>query len=649
MAESNSTLLPLAYTECPATGHQASRLSAADIYLFNEGNHVQLWHKLGAHYERERGGTHFAVWAPNARQVSVIGEFNDWNKHSHPLQPQQSSGIWEGIIPDVGQGTIYKYHIVSHRGNFEVDKADPFGFMYEVSPRTGSRVWNLDYAWHDEHWMQDRGSRQSLHAPLSIYEVHLGSWRRVGQQGNRSLSYRELAFELADHVTSLGFTHVEFLPVMEHPFFGSWGYQTTGYFAPSSRYGTPQDFKFLIDHLHQRGIGVILDWVPSHFPNDEHGLVYFDGTNLYEHEDARQGFHPDWKSSVFNYGRHEVRQFLLNSALFWLEEYHADGLRVDAVASMLYLDYSRKDGEWIPNHWGGRENLDAIQFLQQLNREAYSRHPGIQIIAEESTAWPMVTQPTYVGGLGFGMKWDMGWSHDTLDYFSHDPIHRKYQHGKLTFRMVYAFHEHFVLSLSHDDVVYGKRSLLEKMPGNDWRKFAQLRLLYAYMYGMPGKKLMFMGCEFGQRAEWNHDASLQWHEREDPQHGRLERWVRALNEFYAHEPALHELDSASDGFEWIDANDIELSVLSFLRKSREDETIIVVCNFTPIPRTNYRVGVPYGGYWQEMLNSDAVENGGSGQGNFGGAHATPIPFHGRPHSLNLTLPPFGALFFKAAP
>jgi 1,4-alpha-glucan branching enzyme len=649
MAESHSPL-QLASPDCPATGPQASQLSEADLYLFNEGNHVQLWHKLGAHYDCKLAGTHFAVWAPNAREVSVIGDFNDWNEQSHRLQPRQSSGIWAGFVPHVGHGSIYKYHIDSHRDGFTVDKADPFGFMHEIAPRTGSRVWDLEYDWNDAQWMEERGARQSLQAPMSIYEVHLGSWRRVAQEGNRSLSYRELAFQLADHVVSLGFTHVEFLPVMEHPFFGSWGYQTTGYFAPSSRYGNPQDFKFLIDHLHRRGIGVILDWVPSHFPNDEHGLVYFDGTHLYEHEDVRQGFHPDWKSSVFNYGRHEVRQFLLNSALFWLDEYHVDGLRVDAVASMLYLDYSRKEGEWIPNRWGGRENIEAIQFLQQLNREAYSRYPGIQIVAEESTAWPMVTQPTYVGGLGFGMKWDMGWSHDTLDYFSQDPIHRKYRHGQLTFRMVYAFHEHFVLALSHDDVVYGKRSLLVKMPGDDWRKFAQLRLLFAYMYGMPGKKLMFMGCEFGQREEWNHDASLQWQQRAEPQHGRLERWVRALNEFYSHEPALHELDSHPEGFEWIDANDIELSVLGFLRKSREaEESILVVCNFTPIPRSNYRVGVPRGGYWQEMLNSDALENGGSGQGNFGGVNATPIPYHGRPHSLNLTLPPFGALFFKAVP
>jgi 1,4-alpha-glucan branching enzyme len=631
--------------------NDVSLLTDDDIHLFNEGTHYDLQTKLGAHIqsgEDGSAGTHFAVWAPNAQSVAVVGQFNHWDKQAHPLKPRGSSGIWEGLIPGIGRGTLYKYHIVSRSGDYRVDKADPFGVFHEVAPKTASIVWDLDYEWGDGAWMADRASRNGLDSPMSIYEVHLGSWRRVLADANRSLSYRELAIELADHVQRCGFTHVELLPVMEHPFFGSWGYQTTGYFAPSSRYGTPQDFKYLIDYLHQRGIGVILDWVPSHFPSDEHGLAYFDGTQLFEHADPRQGYHPDWNSYIFNYGRNEVRSFLLSNAMYWLSEYHADGLRVDAVASMLYLDYSRKEGEWIPNKHGGRENLEAIDFLRTLNTEVYRRDEGVQMIAEESTAWPMVSRPIYVGGLGFGLKWDMGWMHDTLQYMSHDPIHRKYHHNQLSFRMIYAFNENFCLPLSHDEVVHGKGSLLGKMPGDDWQKFANLRLLYGYMYGMPGKKLLFMGGEFGQRDEWQHDTSLQWDLLEQPTHSAMQRWVGTLNRYYAGERALHELDCDPAGFEWIDANDFDESVLSFLRKANSNQDLIaVVCNFTPLPRQNYRVGVPRGGYWREILNSDAVEHGGSGHGNLGGVEASPVGYHGRPYSLNLTLPPLGVVFLKS--
>jgi 1,4-alpha-glucan branching enzyme len=634
-----------------AVQSEVSPLTDDDIHLFNEGTHYDLQTKLGAHLytgKHDVTGTYFAAWAPNARSVSVVGDFNQWDKQSHPLRPRGSSGIWEGLVPGIGQGTLYKYHIVSRSGDYKVDKADPFGVFHEVAPKTASIVWDLAYQWGDGDWMAGRASRSGLDWPMSIYEVHLGSWRRVASDGNRSLSYRELAIGLADHVKRCGFTHVELLPVMEHPFFGSWGYQTTGYFAPSSRYGTPQDFKYLVDHLHQHGIGVILDWVPSHFPSDEHGLAYFDGTPLFEHADPRQGYHPDWNSYIFNYGRNEVRSFLLSSALYWLNEYHADGLRVDAVASMLYLDYSRKEGEWIPNKHGGRENLEAIDFLRVFNAEVYKRHGDVQTVAEESTAWPMVSRPTYVGGLGFGLKWDMGWMHDTLQYMSHDPIHRKYHHNQLTFRMIYAFNENFCLPLSHDEVVHGKGSLLGKMPGDDWQKFANLRLLYGYMYGMPGKKLLFMGSEFGQRNEWQHDGSLQWGLLEQPAHSAVQRWVGTLNRFYAGERALNELDCDPAGFEWIDANDSDESVLSFLRKAKTNkDLIVVVCNFTPLPRQNYRVGVPRGGFWREILNSDAEEHGGSGHGNLGGVEASPVGFHARPFSVNLTLPPLGAVFLKS--
>ena len=645
----------LPYTQWEAQQRQlvsfdVSLLTQDDLYLFNEGTHTRLYSKLGAHPLTADGaaGTYFAVWAPNAVQVSVIGEFNNWDKGSHGLRSRGQSGIWEGFIPGVRQGMIYKYHVISRYQGYQADKSDPLAYYNEVSPRTASVVWDLAYGWGDQEWMATRQNYNALSAPMAIYEVHLGSWMRVPEEGQRYLTYREVAPKLADHVTRLGFTHVEFLPVMEHPFYGSWGYQTTGYYAPTSRYGTPQDLMYLIDYLHQRGIGVILDWVPSHFPTDEHGLGYFDGTHLYEHADMRQGLHPDWNSFIFNYGRNEVRSFLFSSALFWLEQYHIDGLRVDAVASMLYLDYSRKAGEWIPNQYGGRENLEAITFLRRFNEFVYKEFPDVQTFAEESTAWPMVSRPNYVGGLGFGMKWDMGWMHDTLAYMSRDPIYRPYHHNLLTFRMLYAFTENFVLPLSHDEVVHGKGSLLGKMPGDEWQKFANLRLLYGYMYTQPGKKLLFMGGEFGQWREWNHEASLDWHLRQYASHARLQRWLEDLNQLYRREPALYELDTQPAGFEWIDCNDTLLSVVSCLRRGRStDDLILIACNFTPVPRLNYRVGAPRGGFWREVLNSDAPDYGGSGYGNLGGMEVAPVACHGRPFSLNLTLPPLAVVFFKS--
>jgi len=621
-----------------------------DLHYFNEGTHARLYEKLGAHplTVGETQGTHFAIWAPNAAQVSVIGDFNGWRKDSQPLQPRGQSGIWEGFIAGIETSTTYKYHIVSKHGGYRVDKADPYGFYHETPPRTASVVWELWYEWGDQGWMAERAERSALAAPMAIYEVHLGSWRRVPEEDNRPLSYRELAPRLAEYVQRLGFTHVEFLPVMEHPFYGSWGYQTTGFFAPTSRYGTPQDFMYLIDTLHQHGIGVILDWVPSHFPNDPHGLGFFDGTHLYEHADPRQGFHPDWHTLVFNYGRHEVQSFLLSSALFWLDVYHVDGLRVDAVASMLYLDYSRKEGEWIPNAYGGRENLDAIAWLRRLNETVFQQHPGVQTIAEESTAWPMVSRPTYVGGLGFGFKWDMGWMHDTLDYMARDPVYRKFHHNALTFRLLYAFSENFILPLSHDEVVYGKRALLSKMPGNDAQKFAYLRLLLGYMYAQVGKKLLFMGGEFGQWREWHHDTSLDWHLLAFAPHAGLQRWMADLNHFYRQTPALYEGDSDPQTFSWIDCNDVESSIVSFLRQRRSArDSVLVVCNFTPIARLNYQVGTPYGGMWREVLNSDARDYEGGGYGNQGEVEAAPVPHHGRPYSLTLTLPPLGIVFFTS--
>jgi 1,4-alpha-glucan branching enzyme len=626
-----------------------SLLTDDDLYLFNEGSHSRLYRKLGSHPAEADGkpGTYFAVWAPNAEEVSVLGDFNGWQAGKHRLTERGGSGIWEGFLPGVVPGTLYKYFIRSHYGGNGMEKIDPLAFYFEIPPRTASIVWDPAYGWEDGEWMRARAGTALHKEPVAIYELHLGSWRRVPDEGNRMLSYRELAGLLPDYIAEMGFTHVEFLPVTEHPFYGSWGYQTTGYFAPTSRYGSPQDFKFLIDTLHRRGIGVILDWVPSHFPCDEHALGSFDGTHLYEHSDPSQGFHPDWKSYIFNYGRREVRSFLLSSAMFWLEEYHIDGLRVDAVASMLYLDYSRKQGEWRPNIYGGNENLDATSLLREFNEDVYRSFPGVQTVAEESTAWPMVSRPTYLGGLGFGFKWDMGWMHDMLTYITREPVHRKFHQNDLTFRLLYAFTENFVLPLSHDEVVHGKSSLLSKMPGDDWQKFANLRLLLGYMYAMSGKKLLFMGGEFGQRGEWNHEESLEWNLLAYAPHQGLQRWVRDLNALYRREPALHGLDCDPAGFEWVDAGDAESSVISWIRKAAGDEPpILAIANFTPVPRTGYRLGVPRGGRWREALNSDAAEYGGSGMGNAGGFDAEPVPYNGRPFSLNLTLPPLGICFFK---
>jgi 1,4-alpha-glucan branching enzyme len=624
-------------------------LTDQDIYLFREGTHVRAYEKLGAHPEAtpkagDKQGTHFGVWAPNAAAVSVVGDFNGWNPSSHFLEPRaDSSGIWEGFISGVRPGAVYKYHIVSRHAGYSVDKADPYAFFAEVPPRTASVVWDLSYEWGDEEWMKTRARKNALDAPMSIYEVHLGSWKRVPEEHNRSLTYRELAHQLGDYVADMGYTHVELVPIMEHPFYGSWGYQITGYFAPTSRYGTPQDFMYFVDYLHRRGIGVIMDWVPSHFPSDEHGLAYFDGTHLYEHADPRQGFHPEWNSSIFNYDRAEVRNFLASNALFWLDMYHVDALRVDAVASMLYLDYGRRAGEWIPNRFGGHENLGAVEFLKQLNLAVYRDHPDTQTIAEESTAWPMVSRPTYLGGLGFGMKWNMGWMHDTLAYFQAETVFRKYQHNKLTFSIWYAFTENFVLPISHDEVVHGKGSLIGKMPGDEWQQFANLRLFLGYMWSHPGKKLLFMGCDIAQKREWQHDYSLEWHVLQYPLHAGVQNWVRDLNRLYRNTPALYELDFTGDGFQWIDANNGDMSVVVFLRKSRSGELALVACNFTQVPRDNYQIGVPRGGRWLERLNSDAPYYGGSGIGNFGGVEAAPLPSHGHYHSLSLRLPPLSTV------
>ncbi len=623
-------------------------LTQDDLYLFNEGNHFRLYEKLGARPTSHQGqaGVHFGVWAPNAEFVAVMGEFNGWNRESHPLHVREDSGIWEGFIPGLTPGALYKFHVRSRYRNYRVDKADPFAFYSELSPKSASVVWDLSYQWHDQEWEKKRAHKTLQKSPCAIYEMHPGSWMRVPEEDNRFLNWRELAPKLLAYLRKTGFTHVEFLPVMEHPFYGSWGYQCLGYFAPTHRYGTPQDFMFLIDQLHQNGIGVILDWVPSHFPSDEHGLSYFDGTQLFEHEDPRKGFHPDWKSYIFNYGRNEVRSFLISSAMFWLDKYHVDGFRVDAVASMLYLDYSRNEGEWIPNEYGGNENLEAISFLKRFNEAVHEAYPHTVTIAEESTAWPQVTRPVYVGGLGFDMKWDMGWMHDTLAYMSQDPVYRSYHHDKLTFRMIYAFQENYVLPLSHDEVVHGKGALLSKMPGDEWQQFANMRLLIGYMYAQPGKKLLFMGSEIGQRLEWSHDRSLDWHLLDQSAHRRLQRWVEDLNQFYQNHPALYEKDFKPEGFSWIDCNDSPQSTLSLLRRSdAPSEDLVVVCNFTPEPRDNYRVGVPGEGIWKEALNSDSRHYGGSNRGSLGGLEATPVPYHGFSASLNLVLPPLAIVFF----
>lgn len=633
-----------------AVVHDCGHITEHDIYLFKQGSHFRIYNKLGAHITRVNGvvGTHFAVWAPNALGVSLKGDFNGWNGTTHQLRVRDDfSGIWEGFIPGMSEGSVYKYHIVSRYNDYRVDKADPIAFCSETPPKTASVVRTLSHDWGDGEWMEKRHVQNSLKSPYSIYEVHLGSWRRVPEDGNRPLDYRELATELVDYVVEMGFTHVELLPVMEHPFYGSWGYQTSGYFAPTSRYGAPADFMYLIDKLHQNGIGVILDWVPSHFPTDAHGLGFFDGTHLYEHADPRIGFHPDWTSFIFNYSRNEVRSFLISSAVFWLDKYHVDGIRVDAVASMLYLDYSREDGEWIPNVYGGNENIAAISLLKRLNETVYENFPDVQTMAEESTDWPMVSKPTYLGGLGFGMKWSMGWMHDTLNYISKDPIHRKYSHSAITFSIMYAFNENFLLPFSHDEVVYGKGSLVGKMPGDEWQRFANLRLLCGYMYGHPGKKLLFMGCEFGQVSEWAHDESLDWNVLKYPVHRGAQRLIKDLNRVYREEPALYELDFDSAGFEWIDFCDWEDSVISFIRRGETtNEVILVISNFTPVVRHGYRLGVPESGRWKEILNTDALEYNGSGKGNLGSVKAVKAECHGRPYSIAVTLPPLSTVFFK---
>jgi len=625
-----------------AVNESWSTLTNDDLYWFNEGTHRSLAKKLGAQY-RSGEGTTFSVWAPNAVAVSVMGDFNVWDASSLPLTPKGDSGVWEGYVANCQIGDVYKYAIRTRNGDV-LEKADPFALCSEVPPRTGSVVWDLTYEWHDEEWMRERAARIALDAAVSIYEVHLGSWRRDANDPTRLLGYRDVAQPLIDHVLACGFTHVEFLPLMEHPFYGSWGYQTTGFFAPTRRYGDPQDLMTLIDQLHQAGIGVIFDWVPSHFPADAFALAKFDGTHLFEHEDVRLGFHPDWKSLIFNYGRHEVRSFLASSAEHWLSTYHVDGLRVDAVASMLYLDYSRRPGEWLPNVHGGRENLEAIEFLRQLNTGIYADHPDVHVIAEESTAFPGVSRPVEVGGLGFGLKWDMGWMHDTLEYLARAPVFRRYHQEELTFRSVYAFSENFLLPLSHDEVVYGKRSLLNKMPGDDWQRFASLRLLFGYQFAQTGKKLVFMGGELAQRHEWDHESGLDWALLDSAPHRGVQRWLSDLNRVYRQFPALHEVDNEPSGFSWAQPNDADAGLLSLLRYSREGSPVLAVFNFTPVPRFNCLAGVPEGGYWTELLNSDAVDYGGGGVGNLGGVESRALPSHDMARTLTLSVPPLGCLF-----
>ena len=619
-----------------------------DRYLYAQGTHERIYEKLGAHLTEEDGvkGVHFAVWAPNAKAIYLAGDFNYWNSYEHPLQLLEHSGIWTRFEPGLGPGALYKYHIISQNGQ-TLEKADPVAFAAELRPQTASVVADIDrYTWQDEAWLQNR--RQALDAPIAIYEVHLGSWQRG--EGNRYLTYAELAEQLIPYLKEMNYTHIELLPISEHPFDGSWGYQTVGYYAPTSRFGRPQDFQAFVDACHQAGIGVILDWVPAHFPKDAHGLAFFDGTHLYEHADPRQSEHRDWGTYVFNYGRHEVRSFLLSNALFWLDKYHIDGLRVDAVASMLYLDYSRGPGEWLPNIYGGRENLEAIHFLKRFNEIVHGVYPDALTMAEESTAWPMVSHPVYLGGLGFDLKWNMGWMHDSLEFISKDPIHRRYHHNNLTFSLMYAFSENFILPLSHDEVVHLKRAMLDKMPGDSWQKAANLRAYYGYMYGHPGKKLLFMGNEFGQWREWNENIPLDWHVLNWQPHKGISRFLKYLNYLYKTESALHEVDFDPKGFTWIDFRDTDHSVIAFMRHNKaEDEHIIVVCNFTPVPRDNYRLGAPEPGYYVELLNSDAAEYWGSGVGNLGGVYSDDQPWHGLPYSINLTLPPLSALLLKRRP
>ena len=625
-------------------------LSEFDLYLMEEGTHYKKYEKLGAHEMRINGidGVFFAVWAPNALRVSVIGDFNRWDGRRHPMRVRGLTGIWELFLPGLSEGTLYKFEVKSRYKGILAEKADPYAFRTELRPKTASVVWNINkYRWQDNEWMEKRAERNWLEAPVSIYEVHLGSWGRVPEENNRWLTYRELAHTLIPYAKDLGYTHIELMPISEHPLDESWGYQTVGYFSCTSRYGKPEEFMYFVDQCHRNGLGVIIDWVPAHFPKDAHGLGYFDGTALYEHEDPRKSEQKDWGTLVFNYGRTEVANFLIANALFWLDAYHIDGLRVDAVASMLYLDYSRKPGEWVPNAFGGNENLEAVEFLKRFNEVAHQYHPGIVTIAEESTAWPMVSRPTYIGGLGFSLKWNMGWMHDILSYFSYDPLYRKHHQSELTFALLYAFTENFILVLSHDEVVYGKRSLADKMPGDLWQKFANLRLLHAYMYAHPGKKMLFMGGEFGQWSEWNSKESLDWHLLQYEPHRRLQNLVRDLNGLYRDEPAMHEVDFTYDGFEWIDFADYERSIVSFIRRAKNREDFLIfVFNFTPVPRYNYRLGVSLPGFYREVLNTDSVYYWGSDLGNSGGVYAEAIPWHGKPSSLSLTLPPLSALALK---
>jgi 1,4-alpha-glucan branching enzyme len=633
----------------PDQSSTASLLTDYDLHLFNEGTHTHLYTKMGAHPTNRHGvlGTLFAVWAPNAEAVSVVGDFNSWQPGSTWLQCRGTSGIWEGFAPGIGQGTLYKYAVQPRHGGHWLEKSDPYAFASELRPKTASVVWDMStFRWHDDAWLAERMQRQALDAPMSIYEVHLGSWKRV-PENNDFLNYRDLAQQLAEYCAQLGYTHVELMPVAEHPLDQSWGYQTIGYFAPTSRFGSPDDFKSFVDTLHQAGIGVLMDWVPGHFPWDPHGLATFDGTACYEHADARQAWHPHWGTKVFNYGRHEVRSFLLSNALFWLEEYHLDGLRVDAVASMLYLDYGRRDGEWVANQFGGRENVEAIDLLRRINEVVHTTYPGVLTIAEESTAWPMVSRPPYMGGLGFSLKWNMGWMNDTLGYIAEEPVHRRWHHNELSFSLLYAFHENFVLPLSHDEVVHGKGSLLGRMSGDPWQQFATLRLLLGYMWGHPGKKLLFMGNDFGQGDEWSESKSIDWHLLQYPFQSGVQRWVTDLNRLYRSEPALHEVDFDWPGFEWLEVHDAHSSVFAFLRRARnQHECVAVLCNFTPVPRHNYRVGVPVGGPWSELLNSDAATYGGSNMGNGGQAWASDEPWAGQPYSMQAMLPPLGVLFLK---
>jgi 1,4-alpha-glucan branching enzyme len=625
-------------------------LTEFDLHLMGEGRHYDTYNKLGAHLKiiDSVTGVHFAVWAPSASRVSVVGDFNRWDGRVHPMRSRGSSGIWELFLPELAEGSIYKYEIIGPDGHILPLKADPYAFRSELRPNTGSVVASLDrHLWNDAHWLNERSHKNCFDSPISIYEVHLGSWRRIPERHDRWLNYRELADQLIPYVKELGYTHIELLPVMEHPFDGSWGYQTLGYFSATSRYGSPAEFMEFVDRCHQAGIGVFLDWTPAHFPRDAHGLAYFDGTHLYEHSDPRQGAHPDWGTLVYNYGRNEVQNYLISNALFWLDKYHLDGLRVDAVASMLYLDYSRKPGEWVPNQFGGRENLEAVAFLKHMNEVVHGKFPGVLTIAEESTSWPAVSRPTYLGGLGFSFKWNMGWMHDTLRYFSADPIHRKYEHNNLTFSFLYAFSENFLLPFSHDEVVHGKKSLLHKMSGDLWQQFANLRLLFAYHYAHPGKKLLFMGQEFAQRKEWSEAHSVDWHLLQHDSHRGIQRLGADLNKLYAAEPALHEVDFEWRGFEWLDANDADNSVLSFLRRGKNpDDFLVVVVNATPVVREGYLIGVPQRGFYAEILNTDAAIYGGSNVGNLGGLTTNPVPHMNQPFSLSLTLPPLAAILLK---